>query len=118
MSRTLTTPEIQPDAVQQAITGFNIKVPHVRNAGDTAMVINKLAIVVQYDVISYNAAGEVIEIKQRGIPFQIYDEATDETTTIWPPNFVLAIRDAYDKLHTDAENEGLIAGPGVDEVIE
>ena len=118
MARTLTTPETQPDAVQQAITGFNINVPHTRNAGNTAMELNKLRILVTYNVVTYDPDGEVIETVQRGIPFQIYDGNEDVTNTIWPAGFVTAVRDVYDRLHADAENEGLIVGPGTDEPIE
>jgi hypothetical protein len=107
MARTLTTPIIQPDETQQAITGFRIEVPHVRNLGDTAMEIGKLSVSLWYEVITYNLAGGIIKKAQRIVPFED-----------WPPNFLLDIKAAYAKMALDAVASGLIDGDGVDEPLE
>ena len=107
MARILTTPDPQPDAVQQAISGFRFEVPHVRNAGDTAMEISKPQVQVWYEVITYAADGNIIEKETRIVLFPD-----------WPANFTTDAKAVYDKLYVDAENAGLIAGPGTDEPLE
>jgi len=107
MGRTLTTPDSQPDAVQQAISAMRFEIPHVRNAGDTGMEFSKSQIQVWYEVITYAADGTIIKKATRVI---FFDD--------WPTNFKTDVKSAYDRLYTDAENAGLIAGPGTDEPLE
>jgi len=107
MARTLTTPEDLPNAVQQAITGFSFNVPHVRNAGDTAMEMWKAQITVSYEVTTYDIDGNIISRIHRRVDF-----------ADWTAGFKTNAKDVYDKLVLDAENNGLIYGPGTDEALE
>ena len=107
MARTLTTPDPQPDAIQQAISAMRYEIPHVRNAGDTAMEFSKPQIRVWYEVITYASDGTIIKKAQRIV---LFDD--------WPTLFKTDVKSAYDRLYTDAENAGLIAGPGTDEPLE
>ena len=107
MARTLTTPIPQPPGVQQAIMGMRFEVPHVRNVGDTAMVIDKSQIQLRYEVITFDAAGLFVSRKGRVVKFPD-----------WPASFVANVRSVYEKVMLDAESAGLIAGPGVDEALE
>ena len=107
MARTLTTPEVQPDAVQQAISGFRFEVPHIRDAGDTEMEISKPQVQVWYEVITYDAAGLIIK-----------KETTRVLFADWPAGFITDVKSAYSRLETHAESIGLIAGPGTDEPLE
>ena len=121
MARTLTTPDPQPDATQQAISGFRFETPHVRNAGDTAMELSKLQIQVWYEVITYDTDGVIIKKETRTVPYQELDY-TDPLlpvpVNVWPAGFVTAVKDVYTRLHAEAENAGLIVGAGTDEPIE
>ena len=107
MARTLTTPDPQPDAVQQAISGFKIEVPHVRNPQDTEMEISKPQVKVWYEVITYDGSGAVIKKSTRVVAFGD-----------WTAGFKTDAKAVYDKLYIDAENAGLIAGPGTDEPLD
>ena len=107
MARTLTTPDPQPDAIQQAISAFRFEVPHIRNDADTEMEISKLQVLVWYEVITYAGDGSIVKKATRFV--KLAD---------WPANFKTDARAVYDKLYLDAENAGLIAGPGVDEPLE
>jgi hypothetical protein len=107
MARTLTTPITQPDETQQAISGFRIEVPHVRNAGDTAMEISKPQVTLWYEVITYNLDGGIVKKAQRVVPL-----------VNWPVNFKIDIKSAYAKIALDAANAGLIDGDGTDEPLE
>ena len=107
MARTLTTPDPQPDAIQQAISAMRYEIPHVRNLADTAMEFSKSQIQVWYEVITYASDGTIIKKATRIVPF-------DD----WPTLFKTDVKGAYDRLYTDAENAGLIAGPGTDEPLE
>ena len=107
MGRILTTSEPQPDAYQHAITNARISIPHVRNAGDTAMEIDKSQTQVKYEVVTYNPAGKIISIVPRIVMF-----------TDWPANFIADMKAVYAKLEIDAESVGLFYGPGTDEPLE
>lgn len=107
MARTLTTPVVQPDAVQQAISGFRFETPHVRNAANTAMELSKAQIQVWYEVITYDSAGAIIQKDTRVI-----------NLADWPQLFTDDVKSAYSRLMNDAEAQGLIAGPGTDEPLE
>lgn len=105
MGRILTTPEVQPDAVQQCISGFRFEVPHTYSG--TSMELSKLQIQVWYEVITYDAAGLIVKKETRIVNF-----------ADWPAGFKVDARAVYDKLYLDAETAGLIAGPGTDEPLE
>jgi hypothetical protein len=107
MARTLTTPIAQPDETQQAISGFRIEVPHIRNVGDTAMEISKSQVQLWYEVITYNLDGDIVKKAQRIVPF-----------ADWPVNFKIDIKAAYAKMMLDAVASGLIDGDGTDEPLE
>ena len=107
MARTLTTPDVQPDAIQQAISGFRFEIPHIRDAGNTEMVISLDQVLVWYEVITYDQAGEIIKKATRVVPF-----------ADWPDGFKTDAKGVYDKLYAEAENAGLIAGPGTDNPLE
>lgn len=107
MARTLDTPAPQPDAVQQAISGFRFETPHIRNDADTAMELSRPNILVWYEVITYDNAGSILYKTQRSVPFGN-----------WPANFTVDAKAIYEKLAIDAENAGLILGPGTDELLE
>ena len=107
MGRVLTTPDPQPDAIQQAISAMRFEIPHVRNTGDTAMEISKTQVQVWYEVITYAADGKVIKKATRIV-----------NLADWPAGFKVDAKAVYDRLYDDAENAGLIAGPGVDEPLE
>jgi len=107
MARTLTTPDPQPDAIQQAISAMRYEIPHIRNAEDTAMVFSKPQIQVWYEVITYASDGTIIKRATRVVPL-----------ANWPAGFQIDVKGAYDRLYADAESAGLIAGPGVDEPLE
>jgi hypothetical protein len=104
MARTLTTPEVQPDAVQQALSGFRIEVPHIRNAGDTSMIISLDQVQVWYEVITYDTDGLIIKKATRIVPF-----------ADWSASFKTEVDTVYNHLVDEAEAAGLIAGPGTDE---
>ena len=116
MARTLTTPEIQPDAVQQAISGFRFEIPHVYDV--TEMKLSKLQISVWYEVITYDTDGGIIKKETRRIPFQVLEGDPQLPVANWPAAFTLDAKAVYEKLHTDAVAEGLIAGAGTDEPLE
>ena len=107
MARTLTTPIVQPDISQQAISGFRIEIPHTRNIGDTAMEIAKDSVSLWYEVITYNSDGIIVKKAQRLVPF-----------IDWPPNFIIDIKAAYGRIALDAQANGLIDGDGTDEPLE
>jgi hypothetical protein len=107
MARILTTPELQPNAIQQAISAMRYEIPHVRNVGDTAMEFSKPQIHVWYEVITYAADGAIIKKATRSVPL-----------ADWPSGFQIDVKGAYDRLYADAEAAGLIAGPGTDEALE
>lgn len=107
MARTLTTPEVQPDAVQQHISGMRFTVPAVRNAGDTAMEISKDQVHVWFEVITYDADGLVIDRQSA------YGQFAD-----WPAAFVTDVKEVYARVAAYAESIGLIVGPGTDEPLE
>lgn len=107
MARVLTTPDPQPDAIQQAISAMRYEIPHVRNDADTAMEFSKPQIHVWYEVITYAADGTIIKKATRVV--MLAD---------WPVDFKTDVKSAYDRLYADAENAGLIAGPGTDEPLE
>ena len=107
MARTLTIPEDLPDALQQAITKIQFFVIHVRNAGNTAMEIDKTQSSVKYEVTTYDSTGKIISVKARVVMFND-----------WPIGFKTDMTAAYAKLELDATNEGLFYGPGADEPLE
>ena len=107
MARTLTTPDPQPDAIQQAISAMRYEIPHIRNDADTAMEFSRSQIQVWYEVITYASDGTIIKKATRIV--NIDD---------WPAGFKTDVKSAYDRLYADAENAGLIAGPGTDEPLE
>ena len=107
MARTLTTPEVQPDAIQQHISGIRFEIPAIRNAGDTAMEISKNQVKVWFEVITYDAAGLIID-KQTA-----YGQFAD-----WPALFLTDVKSVYSRIADYAETLGLISGPGTDEPLE
>ena len=107
MARTLTTPEVQPDAVQQHVSGMRFEIPAVRNVGDTAMEISTGQVNVWFEVITYDAAGLIID-KQTA-----YGQFAD-----WPALFLTDVKSIYSRIATYAESLGLIVGPGTDEPLE
>ena len=107
MARTLTTPDPQPDAIQQAISAMRFEIPHVRNAGDTSMVISLDQVQVWYEVITHDADGTIIKKAIRIVPF-----------ADWSASFKTEVDTVYTHLHAEAEGAGLIAGPGTDEPLE
>ena len=107
MARTLTTPDPQPDATQQHISGIRFEIPAIRNAGDTAMEISKPQVKVWFEVITYDAAGLIVEKQTH------YGEFAD-----WPPLFLADVKSVYSRIAAYAESLGLISGPGTDEPLE
>ena len=107
MARTLTTPEVQPDAVQQHISGMRFEIPVIRNAGDTAMEISKPQVRLWFEVITYDAAGLIIDRADH------YAQFAD-----WPVAFVTDVKEVYSRVEAYAESLGLIAGPGTDEPLD
>lgn len=105
MARTLTTPAVQPDAVQQAIVDMRFEIPHYFS--DPDMKINKPTVRVWYSVATYDTDGNIISNVKRNV-----------SLVDWPAGFKTDIKGAYAKLHNDAENAGLIAGVGTDEAID
>ena len=106
MAQTLTTPVARDDVTQQGITKLEIRVPHKRNAGDTAMELNKPGIDLRYEVTTWNESGDVIERTSRYVDF-----------ASWPAGFKTDIKGAYAKAELDAINNGLI-GVGTPEALE
>jgi hypothetical protein len=107
MPRTLDTPEVQPDAVQQHISGMRFEIPAVRNVGDTAMEISKNQVRVWFEVITYDAAGLIIDKQTH---FGLFAD--------WPAAFLTDVKSVYSRIAAYAENLGLIVGPGTDEPLE
>jgi hypothetical protein len=107
MARTLDTPDVQPDATQQAITRVRFDFPQVRNDGDTAMEHQSPLIQVWYEVITYDAAGLGIESATRTVKLDG-----------WSASFKTEVKTVYDHLMVEAETAGLIAGPGTDDPFE
>ena len=107
MARTLTIPEGMPDTIQQGITGVRFEIPHIRNIADTAMEISKPNVRAWYEVTSYDPAGKVISKATRQM-----------LLPNWAAVFTTDVKAMYAKIEIDAENNGLIYGPGVDEPLE
>ena len=107
MPRTLTTPDPQPDAVQQHISGMRFEIPAIRNAGDTAMEISKGQVRLWFEVITYDTNGVVIDKQTH------YAQFAD-----WPPAFVTDVKEVYARIEAYAESLGLIVGPGTDELLD
>ena len=106
MATELTTPVERADLTSQAITYFDVRVPHVYNDTTGEMDIDKDRVVINYAVESYNADGVRIKIERRSVPF-----------ASWPAAFITAMKDVYGLMYTDAKNNGLI-GAGTDEPLE
>ena len=107
MARTLDIPEDLPDAFQQGITSISFNIPHEINETGDAMKINKVEVHVKYSVTTWDNACKVIDNKTRGVIF-----------ADWPVAFITDMKAVYAKLELDAENSGLIYGPGTDEPLE
>jgi len=106
MARTLTTPVVQPDATQQAVSEFIVSVPHVADIGGE-MIISRAQVQVNYEVITYDSTGTILYRSNRTV------NAAD-----WPSGFVADMKEIYARIEADAENAGLILGPGTDEPLE
>ena len=106
MARTLTTPVPQPDALQQAVSNFQVIVPHVADIGGN-MIISRAQVQLIYEVITYDAEGTILYRTSRTVM------AAD-----WPANFVTDMKEIYARIESDAENAGIILGPGTDEPLE
>lgn len=107
MARTLTTPLERADGTQQAITRFNVEIPHARNNADDAMIIDKDNVAIKYEVLTFDDNGEIIGCKTTTVGFKG-----------WPAGFKAELRAIYSKIHAHAESTGLIAGTGSDEALE
>ena len=105
MARTLTTPDVQPSATQQAITNIRFEMPHFDDAG--SMKFDKSNVRVWYEVTTYDANENVIGV-----------ESTDNLFADWPAGFKTDVKSMYARLETDATAKGLLAGPGTDEPLE
>jgi hypothetical protein len=106
MARTLTTPVEQPDALQQAVSTFTVVVPHIADIGGS-MIISRAQVQLQYEVITYDADGTILYRTNRTV-----------LASEWPVNFVQDMKEIYARIEADAENAGIILGPGTDEPLE
>ena len=97
-------PPVDETIEHQAITRFQVKVPHTIDSNGPS--INKNSVEVVYWVSSYNLAGELINEKVQGVQF-----------SEWPQVFIDDMKGVYAKLETDAQNRGLIY-PGTGEILE
>lgn len=107
MARTLDTPVVRPDVVQQAVTGIRFEIPHIRNIANTAMEIQKAQVQIWYEVTTYNEDGDPLYTRQRTLKFPN-----------WTAGFITDMKAVYAKVEIDATNQGLIYGPGTDEPLE
>lgn len=103
MARDLDTPVAQ-SITQQAITGIRFEIPHIWTGPTSGMAMNKPAIYVWYEVVTYEEDGSVLDRQQRSVKF-----------ANWPAVFKTEAKAVYDRLVQDAESNGLILGPGTDE---
>ena len=105
MAQTLTTPEARADVTQQGIVTIIIKFPHARNAGDTAMEMDKPNFEALYEVFTWDEEGNTLNEELASVSFDN-----------WPSGFKLDVRDLYAKAESHAVNNGYI-GAGTPEVI-
>jgi len=105
MSRTLTVPAPMPDAAEQHISSMRFEIPAVRDLD--SMKISKDHVKLWYEVITYDVDGSILQRNQKVVPF-----------IDWPPSFIADVKAVYQKVYADAENSGLILGPGTDEPLE
>lgn len=104
MAVTLTTPIPQEDITQQGISGFRFEIPHLRNAGNTAMEVAKASVYVSMDLISYDADGNVTK-----------RQTVTEKFPDWPAAFITEVNAVRTRLIALAEARGLIGtGTGED----
>lgn len=103
MARTYTTPEARSNITQGGLSGFRFEIPHVRNAGNTAMEIAVPSVYVSMDIIKYDTDGSVAG------RFTVTEKFPD-----WPAAFVAEVNAVRQRLEALAETKGYLA-PGTSE---
>ena len=108
MATDLDTPVPLPNVTQQGVVKVQFSIPHKRNAGNTAMEIDRANVEARYVVETWTQDGDslVTARASRIVPW-----------ADWPAGFKAQMRDVYASIVQDAKANGLI-GAGTDEPLD